>query len=212
MRRPRAGGAHRVSPQLSRMTVERTVGLPTAEVPVDDGPGDRSSGNVRHRQPVRTTYRSVLTISRPSYSAGRPPGLGPGQLTGVRLSRVPTARRGHPFSTPSSRTTIALFHTCRRNEKPDKAMRPTNGVFLSGRQAPSAQREDEREPCRESCAGPCGVRRAGSGIGRLGGDGVIPTLTVLWARPRRPAPPGTEGGGGRKIMEGGIRGVVPKLS
>ena len=40
--------------------------------------GGRSCGNARHWQPVRLTYSRALTISRRSYLAGRPPGLGAG--------------------------------------------------------------------------------------------------------------------------------------
>jgi site-specific DNA recombinase len=40
--------------------------------------GGRSWGMARHWQPVRTTYSRALTISRRSYLAGRPPGLGAG--------------------------------------------------------------------------------------------------------------------------------------
>ena len=40
--------------------------------------GGKSCGKARHWQPVRLTYSKALTISRRSYLAGRPPGLGAG--------------------------------------------------------------------------------------------------------------------------------------
>jgi len=38
----------------------------------------KSCGRARHWQPVQATYTKALTISRRSYLAGRPPGLGAG--------------------------------------------------------------------------------------------------------------------------------------
>src|SRR5512135_99179 len=45
--------------------------------------GGKSWGSARHWEPVRVTYSRPLTISRRSYLAGRPPGLGLGTKSSI---------------------------------------------------------------------------------------------------------------------------------